>query len=134
MFAGSGHSNYTSYVLKIEFPPLTRQALFNNWLVNLEGQPGHFLELNLMQEHFNFWLEDLAQYKCKDFDDKFYRDVLLMHVNDFLHLTQKMESDVGLTAQRKTHTAPHIDNELHEVMWICREHDLHHHHTSCDLG
>ena len=74
------------------------------------------------------------QYKGKDFDDKFYRDVLSMHVNDFLRLIQKMESDVSLTAQWKMHTAPHINNELCEVMRICREHDLHQHHTSHDLG
>ena len=70
-------------------------------------------------------VEDLVQYKGKEFNDKFYRDVLSMHVDNFLHLTQKMESDVGLTTQRKTHTALCIDNELHEVMQSCREHDLH---------
>ena len=45
-----------------------------NWLVNISGQPGHFIELDLLQEHFNFWLEDIVQHKGKDFDDPFYRD------------------------------------------------------------
>jgi hypothetical protein len=120
--------------LEIEYPPSTRQALFNNWLVNLEGRPGHFLELDLMQEHFNHWLEDLAQYKGKEFDDKFYREVLSMHVHHFIHLVQKLEGNVGLAARRKMHSEPHVDNELREVIRICREHDLHHHHIGRDLG
>ncbi|KAI0081500.1 hypothetical protein K474DRAFT_1671959 [Panus rudis PR-1116 ss-1] len=86
-FAGSGHPNYTTYLLDMyckityELPEATRIALFENWLVNLAGKPGHFLELDLMQEHFNKWLEEMAQHSGKEFDDVWYRDVLSMHVS-----------------------------------------------------
>ena len=77
-FSSAGNSNYTQYLLEIycnitfEYPEATRVALFNNWLVNLQGEPGHFHELDLMQEHFNFWLEELAQHKGKEFSDDWY--------------------------------------------------------------
>lgn len=28
-----------------------------NWLVNLSGKPGHFKELDLLQEHENFFIK-----------------------------------------------------------------------------
>ncbi|KAI0038273.1 hypothetical protein FA95DRAFT_1664884 [Auriscalpium vulgare] len=139
-FAGAGNSNYTSYLIKMfinierEYPQATRDALFNNWLVNLKGEPGHFLELDLMQEHFNNWLEEHAQHKGKEFDDPWYRNVLSMHVHQFLRLTEEMEAGVQLEKRRKSHTEPHKDNELREVMRICRQHDLHHRQNGRDFG
>ncbi|KAI0037571.1 hypothetical protein FA95DRAFT_1461744, partial [Auriscalpium vulgare] len=98
------------------------------------GEPGHFLELDLMQEHFNNWLEEHAQHKGKDFDDPWYRNVLSMHVHQFLRLTEEMEAGVQLEKRRKTHTEPHKDNELREVMRICRQHDLHLRRNGRDFG
>ncbi|KAK7684253.1 hypothetical protein QCA50_012577 [Cerrena zonata] len=138
-FAGAGNSNYTSYLLEMfckihyELPKSTRDALFNNWLVNLAGKPGHFLPLDLMQEHFNPWLEELAQHKGKEFDDEWYREVLSMHVYDFLRLKEEMENIVEIKPRTKRHAEPHLDNELREAMRIFREHDLHRHHRGRDL-
>ena len=87
-----------------ELPTATKIALFNNWLVNLKGQKGAFLELDLMQEHFNLWLEQLAQYKGKQFDDVWYRFVLAMHVHHFLRLKEEMEKMSALVPRRKGHT------------------------------
>ncbi|KAI0054568.1 hypothetical protein BV25DRAFT_1843569 [Artomyces pyxidatus] len=75
-FSGAGNSNYATYLIEMfvniehDYPKVTRNALFNNWLVNRQGKPGHFHELDLMQEHFNHWLEELAQHKGKEFDDE----------------------------------------------------------------
>lgn len=74
-FAGGGNTDYINYLLEIfckieyEFPESTKTALFRNWLVNLSDKPDRFIELDLMQEHFNMWLEELAQYKGKQFSD-----------------------------------------------------------------
>lgn len=117
-----------------DYPKATRDALFNNWLVNLKGRPGHFHELDLMQEHFNHWLEELAQHKGKEFDEPQYRKVLAMHVHHFLNLTDELERNVQLNDRTKRHTAPHMNNELQEVLRICRENDLHRRHNGRDLG
>jgi len=77
-FAGAGNSNYTAYLIEVfcnltyEYPSATQEALMRNWLVNLAREAGHFHELDLMQEHFNLWLEELAQHKGKEFGDTWY--------------------------------------------------------------
>ncbi|KAI0063286.1 hypothetical protein BV25DRAFT_1936598 [Artomyces pyxidatus] len=139
-FAGSGHPNYANYLLEmfcnieLEYPEATRTALLNNWLVNLVGRPGHFHELDLMQEHFNHWLEELAQHKGKEFDDEWYREVLSMHVHNFLRIKGEMENLVQIAPRTKTHTEPHLLNEYAVAMRICREHRLHIHIPGRDFG
>ncbi|THH27969.1 hypothetical protein EUX98_g6231 [Antrodiella citrinella] len=139
-FSGGGNTNYVAYLLEmyckitLETPEPMRLAIFSNWLVNLEGKPGHFHELDLMQEHFNFWLEELAQHKGKEFDDEWYREVLSMHVHHFLRLKEEMEAAVHMAPRSKTHTEPHLQNEYREALRVFREYDLHRHHAGRDLG
>ncbi|KAI0054730.1 hypothetical protein BV25DRAFT_1996352 [Artomyces pyxidatus] len=139
-FAGAGNTNYTAYLtemwckLTYEFPAGTRKAFFNNWLVNLTGKKGNFMEMDLMQEHFNFWLEDLAQHKGKEFSDEWYRDVLSMHVYHFLRLKEEMEATVELAAVSKQHISPHLDNEFLAALRVCREYDMHTYHEGRDYG
>ncbi|KAF9233098.1 hypothetical protein BU15DRAFT_80456 [Melanogaster broomeanus] len=72
-FAGGGNPNYTQYLLELycnfkwEFPSALKTAIFNNWLVNPHGVAGLFIELDLLQEHSNFWLEEMAQHKGQEF-------------------------------------------------------------------
>lgn len=103
-----------------ELPDATREALFNNWLVNLAGEAGRFLPLDLMQEHFNFWLEELAQHKGKEFDDEWYREVLSMHVHHFLRLKEEMENVVEIAPHTKKHAEPHLHNELGGNAYLSR--------------
>ncbi|KAA1479037.1 hypothetical protein DENSPDRAFT_788720 [Dentipellis sp. KUC8613] len=139
-FAGAGNSNYTAYLTEMyckiehEYPPATRHALFSNWLVNLTGKPGHFLPQDLMQEHFNFWLEEMAQHKGKEFDDPWYRDVLSMHVYHFLRLKEELAAVVQVAARSKSHTSPHLDNEFLAALRAMREHDVHRYHEGRDFG
>lgn len=117
-----------------EFTDSTKKALFENWLVNLSGKIDGFIELDLMQEHFNLWLEELAQYKGKEFSDPWYRLVLSMHVHHFLRLKEEMEKMVELVPRRKGHTEPHLDNEFSEILRIFRERNIHRFHEGRDFG
>ncbi|KAH7921726.1 hypothetical protein BV22DRAFT_1132056 [Leucogyrophana mollusca] len=77
-FAGGGNPNYTQYLLELycnfkwELLDDLKKAILDNWLVNPHGIPGLFVEMDLLQEHSNFWLEDMAQHKGKEFDDPYY--------------------------------------------------------------
>ncbi|KAJ3485625.1 hypothetical protein NLI96_g4817 [Meripilus lineatus] len=139
-FAGGRNTNYTNYLLEMyckivyEFTDSTKKALFENWLVNLSGKIDGFIELDLMQEHFNLWLEELAQYKGKEFSDPWYRLVLSMHVHHFLRLKEEMEKMVELVPRRKGHTEPHLDNEFSEILRIFRERNIHRFHEGRDFG
>lgn len=112
-------------LIELELPARTRMVLMDNWLVNLKGQPGHFQEHDLMQEHFNFWLEELSQHKGKEFDDKWFRRTIAPHVHRFLRIKDQMEASVALKPRRKEHTEPPKTNEIREVMRLCRQADLH---------
>ena len=55
-FAGSTHHEYTSYLLEmvcsleLESKPDLKTSVFENWLVNPSGLPGHWMEGDLYQE------------------------------------------------------------------------------------
>lgn len=38
-----------------------RDAILNNWLVNITGKVGKWIEADLLQEHYNRWLEDMVK-------------------------------------------------------------------------
>ena len=57
-----------------------------------------------------------------------------MHVHHFLRLKEEMESAVLLASQRKGHSDVDTNNEVAEVIRICREHNLHCFVESRDLG
>lgn len=78
-----------------------------------------------MQEHFNFWLETLAQHKGKEFDDKVYRDILSVCVHHFLQLKDEMEEGVDLKRRSRNHGAPHLDKELRHGMNFLRNNEVH---------
>jgi hypothetical protein len=50
----------------------------------LTGEVGKWIEADLLQEHYNCWLEDMVKKRGGDFDDKFYRHTLLPNVDHFL--------------------------------------------------
>lgn len=82
-FSGSGNPHYSSYLLGLfcnfewEFEEGLSSAIFMNWLMNTNGVADRLIEGDLMQEHFNFWLEDMGQHKGKNstnhFPTKSYR-------------------------------------------------------------
>ncbi|KAH9162987.1 hypothetical protein EDB89DRAFT_2116515 [Lactarius sanguifluus] len=63
-FQGSGHSKYAYEVLHLlhnvthVWPEPVVRIVLNNWLVNLTGKANSFVELDLMQEHLNYWIKN----------------------------------------------------------------------------
>ncbi|KAH9484746.1 hypothetical protein JR316_0001646 [Psilocybe cubensis] len=62
-FRGTGHTpKYADALFHIvinlkRMDPLLRRAWLFNWLANLTGKPNGFKEMDLLQEHLNFWLK-----------------------------------------------------------------------------
>ncbi|KAF9048059.1 hypothetical protein BDZ89DRAFT_918061, partial [Hymenopellis radicata] len=63
MFAGASKQNYTSILLELyclfryEASEKLKDGIWNNWLVNISGELGKWIEDGLLQEHYNKWLE-----------------------------------------------------------------------------
>ncbi|KAF7372416.1 hypothetical protein MVEN_00102800 [Mycena venus] len=60
-------------LLEFECSPELKEALLNNWLLNLCAEIGKFVEGDLMQEWNNRWLTQISGQRGGDFDDKFQK-------------------------------------------------------------
>ena len=80
--------------------------------------------MDLLQEHSNFWLEDLAQFKGKEFDEPYYRQVISPNIIEFLGLKDEMEESVSLKRWSKKHGMTGMDNELQAAMKLFREEEV----------
>ncbi|KAJ6506055.1 hypothetical protein DFH09DRAFT_1438577 [Mycena vulgaris] len=109
VFAGSSNQNYMGYMLDLyallgfECSPDLKEALLNNWWMNLRGEIGTCIETDLMQEHYNRWLED-------------------MH---FLKIKEDIESAFELKRRSKSHTSPHLRDETKVLLRMYKEEELH---------
>lgn len=62
-FRGNGRSKYAYEMLHIlhnlsrVWPKTVAKVVLNNWLVNPTGSENGFVEIDLMQEHNNFWIK-----------------------------------------------------------------------------
>ncbi|KAH9161003.1 hypothetical protein EDB89DRAFT_1861941 [Lactarius sanguifluus] len=62
-FRGSGRTKYAYEVLHLlhnvthVWPEPVVRIVLNNWLVNPTGKANSFVELDLMQEHLNYWIK-----------------------------------------------------------------------------
>ena len=111
-----------------------RDGILNNWLVNITGELGKWIEADLLQEHYNRWLEDMVKKRGGDFDDNFYRHTLSPNVDHFLRIKEEIENAFTLRSRGKTHTSPHLRDELRVLLALYKEENLHHFCTGRTLG
>ncbi|KAJ6595092.1 hypothetical protein DFH09DRAFT_1413007 [Mycena vulgaris] len=131
MFAGSSNQNYMGYMLDLyallefECSPDLKEALLNNWWMNLRGEIGTCIEADLMQEHYNRWLEDMVSRRGGNFDDKFYRQTIAPNVQHFLKIKEDIESAFELKRRSKSHISPHLRDETKVLLRMYKEEELH---------
>ncbi|KAF8232602.1 hypothetical protein L208DRAFT_1377576 [Tricholoma matsutake] len=130
-FGGSSHQNYMTYLLKVycllqyEACDILCDGIFNNWLVNVTCELSKWIEGDLLQEHYNRWLEDMIKKWGGDFNDKFYCQTLSPNVEHFLCIKEEIKNTFDLKAQGKTHTSPHLHDELRLLLTLYKEENLH---------
>ncbi|KAJ7687510.1 hypothetical protein B0H17DRAFT_1300716 [Mycena rosella] len=130
-FAGSSHQNYVNYLLEVycmlryEASKDLKNAILNNWLLNIKGELGKWLPADLHQEHYNKWLEDMIQKHGGEFDSKFYRQTISPNVHHFLQIKEEVETAFELEPRGKTHTSPGVQSELHLLLTVFKEEEVH---------
>ena len=98
IFAGSNHKNYVDYLLEMyclfqyDAQQTLKDAIFNNWLVNIEGELSKWIKCDLLQEHCNKWLENLVDAHDGQFSDDFYCKIVAPSIDGFLHLKEEFQS------------------------------------------
>ncbi|KAF8994246.1 hypothetical protein BDZ89DRAFT_1053392 [Hymenopellis radicata] len=117
LFAGSGNHNYVTILLEMyclfryEASKDLKDAIWNNWLMNIAGLLGQWIEDDLLQEHYNRWFEEMVAKHGGTFDDHFFRTTLSPSVEFFLRFKEAMESAFELTRRSKSHTSAHLRAE-----------------------
>ncbi|KAJ7343048.1 hypothetical protein DFH08DRAFT_811370 [Mycena albidolilacea] len=115
--ACTSNQNYMGYMLDLyallefECSPELQETLLDNWLFNLPGEAGKFVEGDLMQEWNNRWLEDIAGQRGGEFDDNFYCKTVAPNVLHFLKMKEGIETAFALKPRGKAHlpTSPQRD-------------------------
>lgn len=102
-----------------------RNAILDNWLLNIKGELGKWLPADLHQEHYNKWLEDMIQRHGGEFDSQFYRQTISPNVQHFLHIKKEVETAFSLERRGQTHTAPHLRSELHLLLTTFKDEEIH---------
>ncbi|KAJ7622877.1 hypothetical protein B0H17DRAFT_1219140 [Mycena rosella] len=126
-FAGSSNQNYLDLYALLEFEcsPDLKEALLNNYLFNLRGEIGTFVEGDLMQEWSNRWLQDFSGRGGGDFDDNFYRKTISPNVLHFLKMKENIETAFELKRRSKAHTSPHLRDETKVLLHLYQDEELH---------
>ncbi|KAH6913289.1 hypothetical protein BKA70DRAFT_1525370 [Coprinopsis sp. MPI-PUGE-AT-0042] len=117
-FWGAGSTNYGNELLEMaanflyDFPEDLKTALLNNYLVNPSGLPGHWQELDLLQEHFNYWLKRLFNTKSHDFESRHLSEVVGLNISGFSLLRDRFPSIFGFRRSGKKHRDPDKSSDI----------------------
>lgn len=98
-----------------EFPQGLRDAILNNYLVNTSGLKGRWFELDLLQEHFNFWIKRLFNGKTKDFDAKHLAEAVSLNIQGFGTTRDRVPGLFGFRKSAGTHTSPDKANDINRL-------------------
>ncbi|KAJ7660455.1 hypothetical protein B0H17DRAFT_954170, partial [Mycena rosella] len=115
-FAGSSHQNYVNYLLEVycmlryEASKDLKNVILNNWLLNIKGELGKWLP---------------ADFHGGEFDSKFYRQTISPNVHHFLQIKEEVETAFELEPRGKTHTSPGVQSELHLLLTVFKEEEVH---------
>lgn len=121
-------------LLEFECSPELKEALLNNWLLNLCAEIGKFVEGDLTQEWNNRWLTQISGQRGGDFDEKFYRKTIAPNVLHFLEIKKNIESAFELKRRSKSHTSPHLRDKTKVLLQLYREEQLHSFRSGRSMG
>lgn len=117
-FAGSTHHKYASYLLEmicnvvLESKPDLKTSVFESWLVNPSGLPGHWIEGDLYQEQLQNQLYEHIGGKDAAFAEKYVQHVIAPNVHRFVRVKKDINESLGLVHRSGKHIALHTNPEL----------------------
>ncbi|KAJ6530447.1 hypothetical protein B0H10DRAFT_1861914 [Mycena sp. CBHHK59/15] len=135
MFRGTGHMpKYADAVFRIltelkSMHPKLREAYLMNWLANLSGKLLRFKEMDLLQEHQNFWLKVI--YNAKGSNRSWeWLGMISVSIFALRDVIRRVQLDYKIPHNGETHTNPSKTEdvravrdylELHKLQSFCPE-------------
>ncbi|KAJ6601701.1 hypothetical protein DFH09DRAFT_969262, partial [Mycena vulgaris] len=120
-FWGAGSTNYGNEMLELacnflyEFPAALQDAILNNYLVNTTGLIGHWLELDLLQEHYNFWIKRLFNSKSHSFDSNHLSEAVGLNIHGFSAIRNYFPRIFGFKKNEGNHRKANTTNDLNAL-------------------
>ncbi|KAL1753879.1 hypothetical protein FB107DRAFT_216807 [Schizophyllum commune] len=119
-YRGSGRTKYAHEMLHLlhnilhVWPTGIRRAILQNWLQNPTGKPNAFVEIDLIQEHLNYWIKRI--YKADgDGHSWTWLAMITPTISILRSLANHVNSELG-ARQGKRHTAPTMDRDIARLM------------------
>ncbi|KAJ7022410.1 hypothetical protein C8F04DRAFT_960328 [Mycena alexandri] len=127
-YRGSGRSKYAHEMLHLLHNLICvwtrelRHIILQNWLLNPTGKPNSFVEIDLVQEHLNFWIKKI--YKADGDGHSWDWLALVSPCVDILRtLATRINTDLG-ARQGAKHTIPNLTEDIAALMDSLNEHDV----------
>ncbi|KAJ6623852.1 hypothetical protein B0H10DRAFT_2328866 [Mycena sp. CBHHK59/15] len=120
-FWGAHSTKYGNELLELacnflyEFSEDLITAVLNNYLVNPSGRSGHWFELDLLQEHFNFWIKRLFNSKSHDFDSKHLSEAVGLNIAGISKLREMFPGLFGLKQNGQRHKDASTVHDINQL-------------------
>ncbi|KAJ7731865.1 hypothetical protein B0H16DRAFT_1427291 [Mycena metata] len=127
-FRGNGRSKYAYEMLHLihnlthVWPKPIRDIVLNNWLVNPTGNPFSWVEVDLMQEHMNFWIKTIyhAHGSAASWE---WLGMVAPCVTALRHLSTSIINILG-SDQGTKHAPPDLSTDIELLMNSLTEHEV----------
>ncbi|KAF7372061.1 hypothetical protein MVEN_00064400 [Mycena venus] len=127
-YRGNGRTKYAHEMLHLLHDLICvwtkelRYIVLQNWLANPQGKPYSFVEIDLVQEHLNFWIKKI--YKADGAGHSWDWLALISPCVDILRqLATKINIDLG-ARQGSKHASPDLAEDITALMDSLGEHEV----------
>ncbi|KZT27989.1 hypothetical protein NEOLEDRAFT_1154640 [Neolentinus lepideus HHB14362 ss-1] len=120
MFRGTGSMpKYADALFQVlmnlkSMNPKLREAFLMNWLVNLTGLPNGFKEVDLLQEHHNFWAKIIytAKGPGRSWD---WLGMITMSIFALRDVIRHVKTNYKTPHNGRTHTSPDATHDINTI-------------------
>ncbi|KAJ8090045.1 hypothetical protein PM082_018625 [Marasmius tenuissimus] len=128
-YRGNGQTKYTYEMLHLlhnitqVWPKPLRDIVLNNWLLNLQGKEDSFVEVDLVQEHLNYWIKRI--YKAHGSNSTWeWLAMISPCIGTLRKLATDMANTVGEATQGTRHAAADLSNDINTLMESLEHHKV----------
>ncbi|KAK7462875.1 hypothetical protein VKT23_007454 [Stygiomarasmius scandens] len=112
-----------------EYPEKLRKMFLHNWLVNLTGKANGFKEVDLLQEHTNFWIKVI--YNAKGVNRSWeWLSMISVCIYSLRDAMRKVQSSFNIPVYGTRHTIPDMSNEIRRIADKLQEEKIQEHISS----
>jgi hypothetical protein len=121
-------------LLRYEASEDLSDAIFNNLLLRIVAELGNCIPGDLLQEHYNKWLQAMSRRHGGEFDEPFFRQTVSPNVEHFLRFKEDIETAFNLKRRGKAHTSPHQRPELRLLLTMFKDEEVHKFRAGRSMG